>query len=310
MYGEHLEDGDSILPISEDARNAIGKQIILEAYDAYANGEGNSTITIKNADILGLGLRDETGNRVVDVKLVADNIAFESNATSNLTKEPIVFEVRGVSEADVASVGGNRTNYNTKDGNYIANNVKINVDTNEKNNHGLIFNSLHADNATVTTNMTDIAINDAYITNNATIINGNSNASGYNHIAVINNTSRNLVQADIQLYTQKTGKFNLSMDDSINIKTNAPVVHYLDNILVNGYHNENSFTKLTLKENIVQQISKDLYKNTVILDVSSLKALEVKLDTSKIIPKEIINYTFPNDKNYESAKNENLSSAR
>ena len=300
MYGEHLDDDDSILPISEDARNAIGKQILLEAYDAYADDEGNSTITIKNADILGLGLKDENGNRLVDVKLVADNIIFESNATSDITNEPIVFEVRGVSKDDVVSVGGTRTNYNTKDGNYVANNVKINIDTNANNNHGVIFDSLYADNASVKTNMTDLTIKDAYITNKATIINGNHDTSDYNHIVVVDNNTRNLVPSDVQLYTQKTGNFNLGMNKSINIITNAPVVHYLDNILVNGYHSENSFTRLTLKENIVLQVSKDIYKNLVAPDASLIKTVEVKLDTSNITSEEIINYTLLDEENLES----------
>ena len=63
-------------------------------------------------------------------------------------------------------------------------------------------------------------------------------------------------------------------------------------ILVNGYNSENSFTKLTLKENIIQQVAKDIYKNAVVPDVSLLKAIDVKLDTSNIIMTEIDNYNL------------------
>jgi hypothetical protein len=143
--------------------------------------------------------------------------------------------------------------------------------------------------------MTDLTIKDAYITNNATIINGNYNADGHNHVVVVDNNTRNLVPSDVQLFTQKTGNFNLSMDGSINITTNAPIVHYNPHILVNGYNSENSFTKLTLKENIIQQVAKDIYKNAVVPDVSLLKAIDVKLDTSNIIMTEIDNFNLSKD---------------
>jgi hypothetical protein len=161
--------------------------------------------------------------------------------------------------------------------------------------------------------MTDLTIEDAYITNKATIINGNYNASGYNHTVVIDNNARSLVPSDVQLYTQKTGNFNLNIDGSINITTNAPVVHYNPHILVNGYHSENSFTKLTLKENIIQQVAKDIYKNAVVPDVSLLKAIDVKLDTSNIIMTEIDNFNLSKDcdtikdgQNISLEKNENI----
>ena len=307
MYGEHLDDDDSILPISEDARNAIGKQIILEAYDAYNEDGGNSSIIIKNADILGLGLKDENGNRLVDVKLVADKIIFESSATSDITKEPIVFEVRGVSPDDVASVGGTRTNYNSKNNTYIAKNIDINVITDKANNHGVIFNQLYSDKATIKTNITDLTVKKGYIGTYATITNGNYNASGNNHKVVVNNQTNNLVSADVQLYTKKTGEFTLNMNGSNLIRTNAPIVHYNPRLTVNGYHSENSFTRLTLKENIVQQVNKDIQNRITPQEVSPLKAINVKLDTSDIITEEINNYTMSNSENSDKKENKNLS---
>ena len=295
MYGEHLDDDDSILPISEDARNAGGKQIIMEAYDAYNEDGGNSNIIIKNADILGLGLKDEDGNRLVDVKLVADNVVFESYALSDMTTEPIVFEVRGVSPDDVASVGGNRTNYNSKDGTYLAKNVNIEIITDEANNHGVIFNQLYSDKATITTNITDLTVNNGYIGTYATITNGNSDASGDNHKVVVNNQTNNLVPADVQLYTKKTGEFTLNLNDSNIINTNAPVVHYIPKVLVNGYNSENSFTKATLKENIIQQVNKDIQNRVTPQEVSPLKAIPVKLDTSNIIMTEINKFNLSKD---------------
>ncbi|MCR5260575.1 MAG: hypothetical protein K6C94_01935 [Candidatus Gastranaerophilales bacterium] len=302
MYGEHMEDDESILPTSEDI-NDYGKQILMEAYDAYSP-IGNSSITIKNADILGLGLRDENGNRIVDVKLVADNIVFESNAKSNLSAEPIVFEVAGVSPDNVASVGGTRSNYNYKDGRYLVNNALINVETDRANNTGLIFNKLHADNAALRTNMANVTVNDGYITNAALITNGNLYATSPNHQILVNNISKGLQPYDAQLYTAKTGPFYLILDSSNLIRTNAPVVHYSDDILVNGYNSENSFTRLTLKENVVQQVSKFVHEKVMPSDISNLKVQDVKLDTSNIIMDEIINFNLSNDKEEE---NKNLS---
>ena len=304
MYGEHLEDDESILPTSEDI-STFGKQILMEAYDAYSQN-GNSTITIKNADILGLGLKDKKGNRIVDVKLIADNIIFESNAKSNLSKEPVVFEVAGVSPDNVSSVGGTRSNYNYKNGKFLANNAQINVETDRANNTGLIFNKLYADKATINTNMTKVAVKDGYIKNTAVITNGNIIASAPNHKILINNTTKGLQPYDAQLYTAKTGAFYLTLDGTNLIMTNAPVVHYDNDILVNGYNSENSFTKLTLKENVVQQVAKSIHEKIMPTDISSLKVQDVKLDTSNIIMDEIINYNISEDKD-KSEENNNLS---
>jgi hypothetical protein len=82
------------------------------------------------------------------------------------------------------------------------------------------------------------------------------------------------------------------MNGSINVSTNAPVVHYSNDVLVNGYNSENSFTKLTLKENAVQQLSKDMYKTLNASDASLIKTEYVKLGTSNIITEEIKNYTL------------------
>jgi len=71
------------------------------------------------------------------------------------------------------------------------------------------------------------------------------------------------------------------------LTTDAPVVHYNPDLTVNGFHNENSFTRLTLKENNVQQVAKDIQDRIVTPDVASLKSVDVKLDTSNIIMNEI-----------------------
>ena len=70
---------------------------------------------------------------------------------------------------------------------------------------------------------------------------------------------------------------------------------YNPNILVNGYNSENSFTRATLKENIVQQVNKNIQNKITPQEVSPLKAVPVKLDTSNIITEEINNYNISTD---------------
>ena len=43
------------------------------------------------------------------------------------------------------------------------------------------------------------------------------------------------------------------------------------------------------------QVAKDIYKNAVVPDVSLLKAIDVKLDTSNIIMTEIDNFNLSKD---------------
>lgn len=87
----------------------------------------------------------------------------------------------------------------------------------------------------------------------------------------------------------------LAMDGTSVLKTDAPVVHYNANMLVNGYNSENSFTRATLKENIVQQVNKNIQNRITPQEVSPLKVIPVKLDTSNIITEEINNYNISTD---------------
>ena len=97
------------------------------------------------------------------------------------------------------------------------------------------------------------------------------------------------------------------MNGSIVINTNAPVVHYIDEVLVNGYNSENSFTRLTLKENIVQQVGKDLHKGIYMPEGAMIKTENIKMDTSNIITNEIINYTSSSNEIKDEDENKNIS---
>ena len=73
---------------------------------------------------------------------------------------------------------------------------------------------------------------------------------------------------------------------------------------VNGFHNENSFTRLTLKENITQQMAKDIQNRIVTPDVAPLKAVDVKLDTSNIIINEINNFSLSDNETMNNNENQ------
>ena len=295
MYGN---DGNADYDTSEDIlyphdrisgnSEAGNGRIVLKALDAYNNDSSGSNITVNEAYILGLGLG------ISDVELQADRIIFSAIAKSNLSNEQIVFDVQGVTPDEVDAVNGSaRNNYKQSGGHYIAENVFVGVGTDSANNNGLTFDTLYANDAKIITNNTNLKVEEGFIGDYATFINGNIDATGYNHNAVVNNREKKeLVDTQYQMYTKKTGDFNLGMDETIVLKTNAPVVYYDPNMLVNGYHSENSFTRATLKENIVQQTTRDLYKNVSVQDIDAIKTQYVKLDTSNIISDEIKIYSL------------------
>lgn len=223
-----------------------------------------------------------------DVELKGDNIVFNAISKSGLSNNSVVFDIQGVSQAEVNTVANaTRTDYKNVGGHYLADNAVVTIDTNRANNHGAIINTIYAKDANVKTNNTNLTINEGYIDDYAKFVNCNINASGYNHIAVVNNRTKAIVSPHYQMYTKRTGDFNMGMNGTINLTTDAPVVHYNPDLTVNGFHNENSFTRLTLKENIVQQVAKDIQDRIVTPDVASLKSVDVKLDTSNIIMNEI-----------------------
>jgi len=306
MYGNNEIAGDTsediLYPHDRIGATCSGNgRIVLKALDAYTNGESESSINVKEAYILGLGLG------ISDVELQGDNIVFNAISKSNMSNKPVVFDIQGVSENEVNAVANStRSDYKYAGGHYLADNTNVTIETNSDNNHGAVINTVYAKNADVKTNNTNLTVNYGFIDEYGTFVNGFVNAGGYYHSAVVNNKTNNLVGADYQMYTKKTGDFNLGLDGTIVLKTNAPVVHYNPYMLVNGYNSENSFTRLTLKENIVQQAAKSIHEKLMPTDVNSLKAIDVKLDTSDIIMNEIINFNLSNDSD-ELEENQNIS---
>jgi len=209
------------------------------------------------------------------------------------------FDVVGVSKefVDKNVKNANRTNYNVqkeidtidyfqnpdtllKGHDYRADNVAISVNSNEvtTENRGVNFNKLYVNDAYIDTKDLNLTVRDAYVNNYAEIRNGNREGSGnmegdYRWSTVIDNDFRRLVDTKdirpvtLQLYTQKTGSFSLAMGDTIVLQTNAPIVYYNPKEIINGFDNENSFYRLTYKDDKIQETTttpsfRDLKKRT------------------------------------------------
>ena len=112
-----------------------------------------------------------------------------------------------------------------------------------------------------------------------------------------------MVPSDVQLYTENTGSFALSMDERIKFNTMAPIVHYDWNKLINTFSDENSFVRMGLKETELRQKAKSYYsyyniyvmpKNQITkYDVwrdyglfSNVKIMEISHDEALIINRE------------------------
>ena len=129
-------------------------------------------------------------------------------------------------------------------------------------------------------------IKDGFITNYAEFRNGDRFAVGggrpvepgeYRWLTIVDNDyNRNIssefgIPVTSQLYTKLTGSFALSMGNLIALETKAPVVNYNPYEVVNLPRTENSFYRLTYKDDKIQKttttpefsdIDKSTYKPT------------------------------------------------
>ena len=150
-----------------------------------------------------------------------------------------------------------------------ADNVYVNL-----SGSGLV-GKLRADNANINTSEIRLAINEG-------IINSYAEFRNNDKLAVVDNlNSRRIEGADIQLYTAKAGPFFLTLDDTINIKTNAPVVYNNPHMLANGYHSEGNFVNKGQKESKVMFESvKTLEAPDMSAGGEALKIAALRFDTS------------------------------
>lgn len=140
-----------------------------------------------------------------------------------------------------------------------------------------IIDRLRANNANINCSEIRLAINDGIIKNYAEFRNRSKTA------VVSNNDLSRVDYADIQLYTAKTGSFSLLLDDTINMRTNAPVVYNNPDMLANGYSSEGNFVTKGQKE------TKVLYESVKALEAhdnanagdKTKKPGAIRLDASK-----------------------------
>lgn len=218
----------------------------------------------------------------------------------------LVFDIQGVSPDDVVNAGAQQGDRNYKpqevietweifnnpigfkDTVYKAKDVTLSLNsasTSPTDNRGMEISKIYTDNAYVDTKDLNMHISDAFITNYGEFRNGNRGGAGGGHYIsddyrwltiVDNDYFRNItnlygIPVTSQLYTKLTGSFGLNMGNVIALETQAPVVHYNPYEVILLPRTENSFYRLTYKDDKIQKttttpdfadIDKSTYKPT------------------------------------------------
>ena len=218
----------------------------------------------------------------------------------------LVFDIQGVSPDDVVNAGAQQGDRNYKpqevvetweifnnpigfkDTVYKAKDVTLSLNsasTSPTDNRGMEISKIYTDNAYVDTKDLNMHISDAYVTNYGEFRNGNRGGAGGGHYIsddyrwltiVDNDYFRNItnlydIPVTSQLYTKLTGSFGLNMGNVIALETKAPVVHYNPYEVILLPRTENSFYRLTYKDDKIQKttttpdfadIDKSTYKPT------------------------------------------------
>ncbi len=222
--------------------------------------------------------------------------------------EKLVFDIQGVSPDNVKDAGGKeeQRNYKAQDvvqtieifdnpigfkeTVYKAKDATLSLNSGENaplDNRGMELLKFYTDNAYVDTKDLNLHMSDTFITNYAEFRNGNREGepggfyidpeNGYRWLTIVDNDYHRNIANDFgipvtsQLYTKLTGSFALSMGNLIALETKAPVVHYNPYEVVNLPRTENSFYRLTYKDDKIQKttttpefadIDKSTYKPT------------------------------------------------
>ena len=218
----------------------------------------------------------------------------------------LVFDIQGVSPDDVVNAGAQQGDRNYKpqevvetweifnnpigfkDTVYKAKDVTLSLNsasTSPTDNRGMEISKIYTDNAYVDTKDLNMHISDAYVTSYGEFRNGNRGGAGGGHYIsddyrwltiVDNDYFRNItnlydIPVTSQLYTKLTGSFGLNMGNVIALETKAPVVHYNPYEVILLPRTENSFYRLTYKDDKIQKttttpdfadIDKSTYKPT------------------------------------------------
>ena len=257
--------------------------IIAHAYDASSSSISN----VKRPK--GFNAKDGRtySNDYTDSSVSKDLKATGFNTVGDGGK--LSFEITGVSPNDVVNAGVSKDvrNYSKqnqinggrdfknpngfKDTIYKAKDVTLSLNSSKDNapteNRGLKIDKIYADNAYVDTKDLNLEVKDGFITNYGEFRNGNrGGAKGGNFVsedyrwaAIIDNDyNRNLLNlfektpVTLEMFTKKTGSFGLSLGETLTAKTYAPIVAYDHDSNVILPRNENSFYRLTYKDNKIQ----------------------------------------------------------
>lgn len=274
-YVKGLDNNKSDVELKAD-------NIIAHAYDAPSS----VVSTKENPSGFDPKLDRTYANDITDSAAVKDLKASGFNAVG--AGKALKFDIQGVSKSDVVAAGGNGNSRDYNMQNPVmptkpefinpnafkkpvakAENVSLSLNSGENSsieNRGLLINKLYADNAYVDTKDLNLKALDTYITNYGEFRNGNRGASAGGHIIgdeyrwlniVDNDYKRNIanifgVPVTSQIYTALTGSFMLEMGDVIALGTKAPVVLYNPNNVITNPATENSFFRLTYKDNKIQ----------------------------------------------------------
>ena len=276
--------------------------IIAHAYDAA------SSVVSNVARPTGFDATDGRtyANDYTDPDAVKDLKATGFNTVGE--GEKLVFDIQGVSPDDVVNAGGVESDRNYKpqdvvqtihifdnplgfkDTVYKSKDVTLSLNSSDNaplDNRGMELLKLYTDNAYIDTKDLNLHISDAFITNYAEFRNGNRGGEGGGHFVdpingyrwltiVDNDYYRNIsndfgIPVTSQLYTKLTGSYALNMGNVIALETKAPVVHYNPYEVIILPRTENSFYRLTYKDDKIQKttttpefadIDKSTYKPT------------------------------------------------
>ncbi len=259
--------------------------IIAHAYDApitnISTQENPSGFDAKAGRTYANDITDK--NATKDLKASGFNTVGDGKA--------LTFDIQGVSQSDVIANGNDvdSRDYNIQNPvqspkpdfqnpnafkKPVAKSKKVSISVNSgenspTNNRGITIEKLYADNAYVDTKDLNLKSIDTYISNYGEFVNGNRGATTGGHTVDDSYRWRNIVDNDYkrnlanlydipitsQLYTEKTGSFSLDMGDKITQHTKAPIVHYNMNNVISNPDTENSFFRLTYKDNKIQYVT-------------------------------------------------------
>lgn len=241
-YVKGTDDNVADVVIKADNLNAHA----YDAPDSYVHTAKNAGLSASD----GRTYSDNPTNPALEKKAKGFNTIGEGSALSFDIRgvQPKAGETRGYYEQEVRSDFPQYRNPNALEQNdYAMKNVSLSVNAeNADKDRGMTLKRLYADDAYISTRDTNLLVEDGIINNFGEFRNR------YSVTMVDNSPYRRILPADLQLNTEKTRSFYLIQNVTPKILTNAPIVNYSSDRVINSESTENSFYRLTLKDNKIQ----------------------------------------------------------